>query len=83
MAEVLVIEDEKSLLHTLRYNLDRAGHEVRLCTDGSLGQEVVRENPPDLLLLDLMLPGLNGLESAVAFDARWATRPCRCCPSWS
>ena len=62
MADLLVIEDEESLLQTLRYNLARAGHEVRLCTDGLLGPEMVRENPPDLLLLDRMLPGLNGLD---------------------
>jgi DNA-binding response OmpR family regulator len=62
VADLLVIEDEESLLQTLRYNLARAGHDVRLCTDGRLGLEMVRENPPDLLLLDLMLPGLNGLE---------------------
>jgi two-component system alkaline phosphatase synthesis response regulator PhoP len=62
VANVLVIEDEESLLHTLRYNLTRAGHEVRLCTNGSKGLEMAFENPPDLLLLDLMLPGLDGLE---------------------
>jgi DNA-binding response OmpR family regulator len=62
MADVLIVEDEESLLQTLRYNLARAGHTVRLCTDGLVGLEKVRENPPDLLLLDLMLPGLNGLE---------------------
>ena len=62
MADVLILEDEESLLQTLRYNLSRAGHAVRLCTDGAKGLEMVRENPPDLLLLDLMLPGMDGLE---------------------
>jgi DNA-binding response OmpR family regulator len=62
MAEVLVIEDEESLLQTLRYNLSRAGHEVRLCTNGRVALEMLLENPPDLVLLDLMLPGLDGLE---------------------
>ena len=62
MADVLIVEDEQSLLHTLRYNLSRAGHDVRLCTDGGRALEIVRENPPDLMLLDLMLPGLDGLE---------------------
>ena len=62
MADVLVIEDEESLLQTLRYNLTRAGHEVRVCADGRRGLEMVREHPPDLLLLDVMLPGLDGLE---------------------
>ena len=72
MAEVLVIEDEESLLHTLRYNLSRAGHQVRLCADGLKGLEMVRENPPDLLLLDLMLPGLGGLEVCRAIRAETA-----------
>jgi DNA-binding response OmpR family regulator len=62
LADVLIVEDEQSLLHTLRYNLSRAGHDVRLCTDGGRALEIVRENPPDLMLLDLMLPGLDGLE---------------------
>jgi two-component system alkaline phosphatase synthesis response regulator PhoP len=62
MAEVLVVEDEESLLHTLRYNLARAGHDVRMCTNGAQALELVRAQPPDVLLLDLMLPGLDGLE---------------------
>jgi DNA-binding response OmpR family regulator len=62
MADVLVVEDEESLLQTLRYNLSRAGHDVRLCTDGWVALEMLRESPPDLLLLDLMLPGMDGIE---------------------
>ena len=62
MADVLVVEDEESLLHTLRYNLTRAGHVVRLCTNGAKALELARAQPPDLLLLDLMLPDLDGLE---------------------
>lgn len=62
MADVLVVEDEESLLQTLRYNLSRAGHDVRLCTDGRIALEMVLGNPPDLMLLDLMLPGMDGLE---------------------
>jgi two-component system, OmpR family, alkaline phosphatase synthesis response regulator PhoP len=62
MADVLIVEDEESLLQTLRYNLTRAGHDVRLCTDGRVALEMLLENPPDLLLLDLMLPGMDGIE---------------------
>jgi DNA-binding response OmpR family regulator len=62
VADVLIVEDEESLLQTLRYNLSRAGHEVRLCTDGRVALEMVLGSPPDLMLLDLMLPGMDGLE---------------------
>jgi DNA-binding response OmpR family regulator len=62
VADVLVVEDEESLLQTLRYNLSRAGHDVRLCTDGRVALDMVLGNPPDLMLLDLMLPGMDGLE---------------------
>jgi DNA-binding response OmpR family regulator len=74
VANILVVEDEESLLHTLRYNLVRAGHEVRLCTDGATALDLVRGKPPDLLVLDLMLPGLGGLEVCRAIRAE-AARP--------
>jgi DNA-binding response OmpR family regulator len=69
MAEILVVEDEESLLQTLRYNLSRAGHEVRLSTNGRQALEMIRGNPPHLLVLDLMLPGLDGLELCRAVRA--------------
>ena len=62
MAKILVVEDEDSLLQTLRYNLTRAGHEVRLSTDGAHALELARNDPPDAIVLDLMLPGMDGLE---------------------
>ena len=62
MAKILVVEDEESLLQTLRYNLTKAGHEVRLCTDGAKALELARADPPDAMLLDVMLPGMDGLE---------------------
>lgn len=62
MARVLVVEDEESLLHTLRYNLTRSGHEVRLCTNGAQALELARGDPPGVMILDVMLPGLDGFE---------------------
>jgi len=69
MAQILVVEDEESLLQTLRYNLGRAGHEVRLSTNGMQALEMIRGNPPELVVLDLMLPGLDGLELCRAVRA--------------
>lgn len=62
MARILVVEDEDTLLQTLRYNLARDGHDVRLCMDGAHALELARSDPPDAVLLDIMLPGLDGLE---------------------
>ena len=62
MADVLVIEDEESLLQTLRYNLSRAGHEVRLCTDGGVGLEMVRRSRPTCCCWTSCCLGVGGLE---------------------
>ena len=69
MAQILVVEDEESLLQTLRYNLSRAGHDVRLSTNGVQALEMIRGNPPELVVLDLMLPGLDGLDLCRAVRA--------------
>ncbi len=63
MAEkILIVEDEAVLLETLRYNLARQGYDVATAADGRLALEVARREHPDLILLDVMLPGLDGLE---------------------
>jgi DNA-binding response OmpR family regulator len=60
--KVLVVEDEAALRETLQYNLVRQGYQVHLAADGRLALEVARTERPDLVLLDLMLPGIDGLE---------------------
>lgn len=64
MAEtsVLVIEDEENLVEVLRYNLEREGYQVLEAHDGIQGLETARKAKPDLVILDVMLPGLDGLE---------------------
>lgn len=63
MAEkVMVVEDEPALLETLEYNLKRQGYEVLSAADGVTALEVARRGKPDLLVLDIMLPRLDGLE---------------------
>ena len=81
MAQILVVEDEGSLLQTLRYNLSRAGHEVRLSTNGAQALEMIRGNPPELVVLDLMLPGLDGLDLCRAVRAETLNPGSRTCRS--
>jgi two-component system phosphate regulon response regulator PhoB len=62
MARVLVIEDEADLQQVLEYNLRQAGHEVRIASQGMEGLKQARDEHPDLILLDLMLPDVSGNE---------------------
>lgn len=62
MAKILVVDDEPVLLETLRYNLARAGHEVRTAADGLSALAIARREAPDLIVLDVMLPGMDGFE---------------------
>jgi DNA-binding response OmpR family regulator len=63
MAEkILVVEDEPSLQETLAYNLEKQGYEVQAIGDGRLAIEAARARIPDLIVLDIMLPGLDGFE---------------------
>lgn len=61
-ATVLVVDDEEDILHLVDYNLRKAGYHVSCTTSGSEAVTMARTAPPDLVVLDLMLPGLNGLE---------------------
>ncbi len=62
MARILLIEDEESLGEALEYQLEREGHLVERVTDGRVGLERFRAAGADLVLLDLMLPGMPGEE---------------------
>jgi DNA-binding response OmpR family regulator len=59
---VLVVEDEEALAAGVRDALEHAGFEVDLCHDGTQALERIREKTPDLVVLDLMLPGMSGLD---------------------
>jgi DNA-binding response OmpR family regulator len=59
---ILVIEDEPALQETLAYNLTRQGYAVEIAGDGQAGLEAARRQPPDLIVLDLMLPIIDGFE---------------------
>lgn len=62
MSTVLIIEDDPTILETVAYNLGRDGHEVLTADDGAVGLELARAQQPDLVLLDVMLPGMSGLD---------------------
>lgn len=60
--KVLIVEDEPTLVDTLEYNLSRQDYEVVTAMDGREALEVARQERPDLIVLDLMLPGIDGVE---------------------
>lgn len=62
MEKILVVEDEPALLETLSYNLSRQGYELLEASDGLAALKLARTHQPDLVVLDVMLPGLDGFE---------------------
>ena len=59
---ILIVEDEPSLADSVKYNLEREGYEVAIATDGRAAIEVFRRERPSLVILDLMLPEVSGLD---------------------
>ncbi|MEK7375589.1 MAG: response regulator, partial [Candidatus Margulisiibacteriota bacterium] len=62
MKKILIIDDEKDIAETIGYNLKKEGFGHILAHDGESGFASAKENLPDLILLDLMLPGIDGME---------------------
>src|SRR5499427_5351583 len=62
MKRVFIIEDDRDIVELVRYNLANEGFQVAAAHDGVTGLATVKKTPPDILLLDLMLPKLSGLE---------------------
>jgi len=60
--QILIIEDEPDIQELLSFNLDNNGYKVYTASNGEKGLEVARKELPDLILLDLMLPGIHGLD---------------------
>jgi DNA-binding response OmpR family regulator len=60
--KILIVEDEAPIAEGLAYNLRREGMEVIIASDGEKGFELAKSANPDLIILDLMLPGINGVD---------------------
>lgn len=61
-AKILIVEDDRNLLDTIKYNLCKEGYEVVTAADGAKALETARAEKPDLIILDVMLPEVSGLE---------------------
>jgi DNA-binding response OmpR family regulator len=72
--KVLVIEDEPDILEVIQYNLEREGLKVIACRNGEQGLSRIRTDDPDLVILDLMLPGMDGVEVCRQVKADPVTR---------
>jgi two-component system, OmpR family, phosphate regulon response regulator PhoB len=72
-ARILIVEDEEPLTLLLRYNLEAEGYEVDIAARGDDAEIKLKESPPDLVLLDWMLPGLSGIELCRRVRARTDT----------
>lgn len=63
MHKVLVVDDEEPILELLKYNLEKAGYEVKTAADGLKAVEIAKKFLPDLVLLDIMMPVMDGVET--------------------
>jgi len=74
---VLVIDDERDLIELVRYNLEKSGFDVIGATKAEAGLEVAKLNSPDVVILDIMMPGMDGLEVCrqLRADSRTARIP--------
>ena len=70
---ILIVEDDRSLARVLEYNLTNAGYETYLSTDGQDALNTARLKLPDLIVLDLMIPVIDGLEVCRQLRASEAT----------
>ncbi|HRI78386.1 MAG TPA: response regulator transcription factor [Cyclobacteriaceae bacterium] len=61
--KVLVVDDEEPILELLRYNLEKEGYDVKIAENGQVGVEIAKKFKPDLVLLDIMMPVMDGVEA--------------------
>lgn len=61
--KVLVVDDEEAILELLKYNLEKEGYDVKIANNGQLGVDIARKFKPELVLLDIMMPHMDGVEA--------------------
>jgi two-component system cell cycle response regulator DivK len=74
MARVLVVEDNPANMRLATFLLESAGHVVLAATNAEIGLKVAREEQPDLVLMDIQLPGMDGLQATAVLKGDAATR---------
>lgn len=74
-ADILVVDDEEDILKLLQYNLQKEGYPVRTVASGEEALDEINQSHPDLIVLDLMLPGLDGLEVCKILKSQKETAP--------
>ncbi|MDD1416991.1 response regulator, partial [Dolichospermum sp. ST_con] len=62
MATIFVVDDDEDIRELLKYNLEKSGHEVTTCENGVVCLERIKTRKPDLILLDVMMPEMDGIE---------------------
>ena len=72
--KIVIIEDEVDILEVINYNLSKEGFDVCSALDGEEGLALIKKEVPDLVLLDLMLPGLDGIEICRKLKTDYSTR---------
>ena len=73
MKTILIIEDETDLAELIAFNMEKEGYRSLIAPDGPSGLDAARQNSPDLILLDLMLPGMSGMEICKVLKSREKT----------
>ncbi|HEY3107590.1 MAG TPA: response regulator [Chloroflexota bacterium] len=81
-ASVLVVDDQSELAQMLAAMIKRDGHEVRVATSGLAAVAAVEQRVPDLVLTDLGMPGMSGLDLADALHERWPKLPVALVTGW-
>ena len=72
---VLIVEDERAIVEILKFNLKREGYETLEALDGETGLQLAQTKDPDLILLDVMLPKMNGFDICKTLRAERRTTP--------